>query len=324
MANNVFWYLTNGGNNTRSIQNLNDLPVKNGGHLVFPPGLAGEPLSDRTQSSFASIPFTLFMPYKRTGFYSVGNLFHELPTPEFAIALPTPTSALKTDYAVKYDEFAIGQALGAVGQNLGASVAGVKELNTAGATDALKELFAAGGNVAKIAFTDSVKALLDGVGSSGEVVSVLIGAQDNPFTENVFKNVDFRVHEFAYTFMPKNLNESKTIDSIINVFKFAMLPRPGTAGFLDFPYEFQITHSIQSTTFTLLPSVLETFNVDYGGGADTPKLFNPTDGSQLQYPAKISINMRFKEMVLLTRDKILQDVQLADGAPAANTLRYRF
>lgn len=318
--------ITGNPSNDPTIQNLNGLPVGKdnvrGDILVFPPGLAGQPLPAAGTSGSASIPFTLFMPYLRAGFHSIGKFYDTLPTPTFAIALPTPTSALKTDYSVQYSPFDVGQAIGAVSQNVSEAW---KAFKIGDKDTALLKSAAVLGNTAKVAGTDIVKELM---GNSKESISILMGQQENPFTENVFKNVDFRSHEFTYTFMPKNITESKTIDRIINIFKFAMLPEPGTAGFLNFPYEFQITHSIQSTTFTLLPSVLESFSVDYGGGADSPKLFNPTAGQQ--YPAKITISMKFKEMVLLTRDKILVDVP---GIPASPTysgwdggllLRFRF
>lgn len=324
MADNVFWYINN--YQDKSIQNLNGLPNK-GGVLQFPLGLGGG-------LSSATIPFTLFMPYKRArgagGFYSTkqnDDLYSSLPQPDFAIALPTPTSALKTNYTTTYSQFNVGQGLGSVGQKLGDAFDSIKSFNDSGALIDLAQ--GTVGSTVKQGGVAVIQAALELVGGGAEIMNVAMGEADNPYTENVFKNVEFRAHDFAYTFMPKNLTESRRIDEIIRVFKFAMLPRPslgviaGAAGYFDFPYEFQITHSIQSTTFTLLPSVLESFDVDYGGGADTPKLFNPTGTGQLQYPAKISISMKFKEMVLLTRNRILQDSFEEIGAPK-NANRYRF
>ena len=113
-----------------------------------------------------------------------------------------------------------------------------------------------------------------------------------------------------------------------------MLPKPATvdffgtnpgAGFLEFPYEFQITHSVQDTTFTLLPSVLTVLEVDYGGGTDSPKLFRPGKYGE-QYPAKITLSMTFKEMVLLTRDRVMYDDAYKAFEPdvIGAAKRYRF
>lgn len=328
---NVFQYL--GKNLNTSIQSLTDLPSKNGGVLQFPPGLGGS-------ASSVTIPFTLFMPYKRAtgatgtgGFYSTkqnDDLYTSLPQPDFAIALPTPSSALKTNYAAEYGSFEVGQALGTVGGTLGTAVESVKSGKALPALEAVAQGAASVGKQAGIA---AIAAGLEAAGGSAEIMNVATGQANNPYTENVFKNVRFREHDFSYTFSPRNRSESETIDKIIQLFKFAMLPRPGTGaiagatGFFDFPYEFQITHSIQSTTFTLLPSVLESFDVDYSGGADTPKLFNVTDRGQ--YPVKISISMKFKEMVLLTRNRILQEADSTNQTKLSDsdygdTLRFRF
>ena len=84
--------------------------------LVFPPGLGR---TDPTTAGNQTIPFTLFLPYKRAnGAYALrstmtGNeLFTKMPQPEFAIALPTPTSALKTQYGVEYSPFEVGGMVG--------------------------------------------------------------------------------------------------------------------------------------------------------------------------------------------------------------------
>ena len=167
------------------------------------------------------------------------------------------------------------------------------------------------------------------LGSGEDTVNAFIGQANNPYTENAFKNMEFRLHDFNYTFMPKNIEDSRSIDKIISLFKYGMMPKVGTSvggtAFFDFPYEFQITHSIQDTTFTLLPSVLVSLNVDYGGGTDSPKLFRPGIDKE-QYPAKITLSMKFKEMVLLTRDKVLYDSSryANDGPDPAGAKRYRF
>lgn len=273
------------------------------GTLRYPPTLAAG----------LKFPYTLFMPYKRpTGTASststaIGQaLYDRLPAPEFAIALPTPANAMKTQYQANYDTIDIGQAVGAALQtnsDLG---------NSADTAAFFRGLGTAAGSALENAGISLAQQAAELIGTSSQAVNMFVGKADNPYTENVFKNVGFRSHSFAYTFMPKNLNESETLDRIIRAFKFAMLPEPSSAGYFEFPYEFQILHSIQNTTFLLMPSVLETFDVDFGGGTDTLKLFNN------QYPAKISLNMTFKEMVLLSRDRI--DSTQAPSTPG----RYRF
>lgn len=109
-----------GGYQNKRISNANEFAELAGVSevLQYPRGLGGTP---STPATFKGIPFTLFMPYKRArgldGFRSTmqgQTLFTQMPTPEFAIALPTPTSALKTEYGVEYSQFDVGSMVGGV------------------------------------------------------------------------------------------------------------------------------------------------------------------------------------------------------------------
>ena len=333
MPENVFTYLDGAVQQPSRQRTLNALPGdgRNFDIIRFPAALGARE---------HSIPFTIFMPYKRKlfGFYSIENqnLYKDLPPPTFAIALPTPTSALKAVYQTTYNEVSLGQAAGAAGV---AGLAGIK--NVTAATDLESKIKAGLSAAASVVVgvgsalaAGAVQGMMKEIGADKQIPNIAAGVTDNPFTENMFQNVGFREHIFTYTFMPKNSQDSKDIDRIITLFKYGMLPKPATvdffgtnpgAGFLEFPYEFQITHSVQDTTFTLLPSVLTTLDVDYGGGADSPKLFRP-DMSGGQYPVKITLSMTFKEMVLLTRDRVMYDSLYGnDGKPPDdNVKRYRF
>lgn len=341
-GNNIFRQLKDYQN--KAMQQIG-LVRLGGGLLVFPPGLGGTTPERGFVSGFATIPFTLFMPYKRStgtaGMYSTtavnpDKLFTNLPSPEFTIALPTPSSALKTNYSAEYSKIELGQAIGSTIDSVMGAVTQFGQGNFEDALSGIQNLGQGSVNVAKQATMALVGAALEAANSDKQLLNIAMGQADNPYSENVFQNVSFREHNFSYTFMPRNLKESETIDEIIQVFKYAMHPRPGSGAlagpgaYFDFPYEFQITHSIQSTTFTLMPSVLESFDVDYSGGADTPKLFKLTDSGQ-QFPAKITIAMKFKEMVLLSRDRILltshqsgQESGRLDSGAGRATMRFRF
>jgi len=299
------------------------------------------------------IPFTLFMPYKRpksnikdsfgqsraidaAGPVDLLYTTAKLPTPDFAIALPTPPSALKTTYQSNYDEINLGQTVGILGTPgtpassrrapsfgrfdgtgaaQGAAIRREQNAKAAGAVrdPAVTEFNnALSGAFSKNNFSGMLQqgslaldqTILAALGAEEGAANLFFGQSDNPFTDRLFKNVEFRQHIFNYTFLPKKQQDSEHIDKIIQLFKYAMLPRPSSiVGFFEFPYEFQITHSIQATTFTLLPSVLETMETDFGGGTDSLKLFKATSGGK-QYPTKITVNLAFKEMILLNRDRI--------------------
>lgn len=329
--NNIF---INNGQQRPQIKAAADIPVENK-IVSFPPGIGGTINTDPNGTTpSTTIPFTVFMPYKRktvqsdldTGLYSIkkyNQLYENIPPPSFAVVLPTPSSALKTNYAATYEPFELGQIGGAVistGSGIVNSVIGAtKASNFRDAASQLKnsweQLGKGAGSTLAITGIDFLKGGLDLIGIDDQLVNVALGKAENPYTETVFKNVAPRTHIFNYTFMPRNSEESKTIDDIITIFKYAMHPRTAGAadasslfayGWFEFPYEFQITHSVSDTTFTLLPSVITSLDVDYGGGADSPKLIKP-DINNKQYPAKITLNMTFQEMLLLTRDRVMLD-----------------
>lgn len=341
------------GGTNRPISTIADFTegagLKAGNVLSFPPGLGGNPLGSGAASLTKTIPFTLFMPYKRAnggytnpkaGLYSFqDNPLDTLPAPEFAIALPTTSDSLKTGYTVNYEQADIGQALGGL-------LVATQDTAKAGAAGAAAALAAFAATKSKMAAALAAVAgagampggpatqlrmaigqqLAKAMGSSPEVVSLVMGVQQNPFTEYVYKNVAPRTHSFSYTFMPRTLSESEKIDQIINVFKYAMLPKiaKDTEDLLfNFPYEFQIVHSLDHTTFTMLPSVLQKCDVDYGSGTDSPKFFTS------DYPARISMSLQFQEVILLTRDDVISipegssDVD-SDRKAGASKYRFRF
>jgi hypothetical protein len=100
--------------------------------------------------------------------------------------------------------------------------------------------------------------------------------------------------------------EAKRIREIINIFRWYMHPsKNGAANYrLDSPSEWNIVFSTQNTTFGMLPSVIQHLDVDYGGGLEVPRFFAPDSaGSSIeQFPVKITISMRFREVVIITRE----------------------
>lgn len=289
------------------------------------------PSSLSTPVNGQSIPFTIFGPYKReletfysqaTGSGDPNQLYTDLPTPTFAIVLPTPTSALRTDYRVTYGTFEVGQAVGELGGKL-ASAARSAISNPAAAVRDLGSAFTgAGVRTGLGVLSGSLKTI--GIESGEDAATTALGVAKNPYSETVFRNVEPREHTFSYVFMPKSLSESQTVDNIISLFKYTMLPRPSglPGGFFEFPFEFQIVHSTQDTTFQMLPSVLTSLDVDYGGGTDSPKFF--VSSANQNYPAKISLTMTFREMVLLTRDRLVEPDNVSFTSETTTPRRFRF
>lgn len=314
-----------------------------------------------TNLSKMGIPYVLFGPYERQRVISVSgkaseSLLDSLPPPQRKIALPIPSSALSTTLSVGYRDASLGGAMGSLAIG-GSNVLGpinnlinaAKNVDFTAALESGKQIL---GELGSSAVDAGLVGALQGLGNISEAARdtvLLLGKrQINPFTEVLYENVPFREHIFTYTFQPKSLHESQEIDKILQYFKFYMLPEfsaskisiPGVDAlpeaegqfgvWLKFPLEWQITYSISDTTFTLLPSVLTSMQVNYADGVDSPKLFKPAGNESRRYPTKIDVSMTFKEVSFLSRNQIVvddpvnsEDAGVFDDAKR-NRTRYRF
>ena len=235
------------------------------------------------------------------------------PTPAVAICLPIPTSALRTSHKIDFEALdleEVGMVSAAIVRN--ADAMGGPNFNFANPIERIK-LQLETATVADASRTRATYGAMGILGSAGDHLRGVVRSYNkfafNPFTEILFKGVDFRTHDFEYTFLPKSFQDSEQIHEIIRVFQWYMHPRrrgPQNVA-LGSPNEWEIAYSIQNTTFGLLPSVIVNMDLDYGGGLDSPRFFNsPIDlDSQKQYPTKILLSIRFKEVVILTRDTLL-------------------
>jgi len=284
-----------------------------------------------TNLSKLGIPYVLFGPYERNRVVSIGesfatptSLLDGLPGPRRTIALPIPSSALSTTFSVGYRDVSLGGAVGSLvvgGKNILEEANKLKNAvqNADGWIDKVKATVGGLAGIAGEAGSTLVDAgttgALQGLGGISEtfkdVATLAMNKTVNPFTEVLYENVPFREHTFVYTFQPKSLHESQTIDKILQYFKFYMLPEftstlAGQFGtWLKFPLEWQIIYSIADTTFTLLPSVLTSMQVNYADGVDSPKLFKTVGNDVKRYPTKIDVSMTFKEVSFLTRNQIV-------------------
>lgn len=137
----------------------------------------------------------------------------------------------------------------------------------------------------------------------GAAASAAFGLASNPKKEQVFKNVDFRTFQFDYQFFPRNSDEAKNVMQIINTFKYHMHPEfKDSSEFLYiYPSEFDIAYYQNGQENPHLhrhtSCVLTEMNVNY-----TPNgQFNSFEDGM---PTQINITISFRELSLLTKDKI--------------------
>jgi len=133
--------------------------------------------------------------------------------------------------------------------------------------------------------------------------SAALGIAANPKKEQVFKGVDFRTFSFDYQFFPRNESEAKNVMKIIQEFKYHMHPEfKDTNNFVYiYPSEFDIYY-YQGTQENLhlhrhTSCVLTEMNVNY-----TPNgTFNTFEDGM---PTQINVTLSFRELALLTKDKV--------------------
>jgi len=126
----------------------------------------------------------------------------------------------------------------------------------------------------------------------------------NPNLQLLFDGINFRDYQMAFTFTPYSKQEAQTVAKIIEMFKKHSAPRLGTAGGMFF-----IPPSIFEPKFyfngrenrkinRIAKSVIMSVDVNYA-----PNGFSTYDDGA---PVQTQLTINFKEIELITRDKIEQ------------------
>ena len=139
---------------------------------------------------------------------------------------------------------------------------------------------------------------------NASAVSVATGLAANPKKEQVFKGVDFRTFTFEYQFFPRNAKEASNVQNIIKQFKYHMHPEfKDSRNFVFlYPSEFDIYYYQNGRENLNLhrhtSCVLTNMSVNY-----TPNGVYTTYENGM--PTQINVALTFKELAILTKDKIM-------------------
>ena len=219
-----------------------------------------------------------------------------------AIALHIPNN-LSVSYGVEYSEedtagFAMGAALTRAGISTGTEI--VKALGSLGKDgDVSGAAGKAGNTIGGIATNLALSKGPNGAGNS-----VATGMAANPKKEQVFKGVHFRTFSFEYKFFPRNEIEAQNVLNIIKMFKLHMHPEFKDANnfVYIYPSEFDIFYYTNGTENDKIhrhtSCVLTDLSINYAPNG----MFNTFDNGM---PTQIDITLAFRELALLTKDKIL-------------------
>jgi hypothetical protein len=133
--------------------------------------------------------------------------------------------------------------------------------------------------------------------------SVATGLAANPKKEQAFKGVDFRTFQFEYQFFPRSAAEAENVMRIIYQFKYHMHPEFKDANnfVYIYPSEFDIFYyqnGVENKHIHRHTScVLTEMSVNY-----TPNGTFTTFENGM--PTQINVQMSFRELALLTKDKV--------------------
>ena len=167
---------------------------------------------------------------------SNGSAYYGLNIPNNSVAMNTNPDRvyiampqnLSTQYAPTYRQVDVGVGGMAVATGLGVDSfdKAAQALQTA-ASDALPEFAAK--NMMDIVSGASQFLGLAGTATANDILALSRGKVFNPYTEQLFSNMQFRNHMFSFKFFARDDAESRQINHIIKYLKKGALPIYGSA-----------------------------------------------------------------------------------------------
>ena len=205
-----------------------------------------------------------------------------------AIALHVPNQ-LQIRYGMQYsEEDTLGMAMATAGiDEILKAVSSKQKLN-----ESQKDLLQAGATN-----------LMLSKGPGAAALSNATGLAANPKKEQVFKGVDFRTFQFDYQFFPRSAAEAENVMRIIYEFKYHMHPEFKDANnfVYIYPSEFDIFYyqnGLENRNLHRHTScVLTEMSINYTPNGN----FTTFDNGM---PTQINVTMNFRELALLTKDKV--------------------
>lgn len=140
-----------------------------------------------------------------------------------------------------------------------------------------------------------------GAASPADLYAASSKKVENPYKEQLFRDMDFRTFGFEYKFLPRSRTEANNVRAIIAKFKEHMHPELVDGGlFMLFPSEFNIVYYYNGqenqNVHKIGTCVLTSLSVDYGGD-----LFQSFDDGM---PVEVNVKLQFLELEMLTRERI--------------------
>ena len=171
-----------------------------------------------------------------------------------------------------------------------------------GAVDNVKKQLGANVGSLESAGNTATALLKDKLGNVGKAFGIARGVAANPNTTTEFTGTNVRSFSFQYKLVPFSEGESRSIKSIIDLFRINLYPE-GELLYLKYPPKWSISYAVlNGKQPPNLPNFgecyLTSFSTTYNGAANA--FFE--DGNPVEY----DINFTFTETKALTRKDILE------------------
>jgi len=259
------------------------------------------------------------------------------------IFLPLPLN-LATSYAQSYNADSIGP-LGAAAAGAGGTARSIIETAAKGKfSEAVKKSIDSGKATGGITAKDLLKegsalgayagaTAAEGIGDAfGGVIPAAgtgkglmggAGLAKNPYMAVLYKEPEFRTHEFTWKTVAKNFEESQSILNIIKLLKYYSAPSIPAGGvfkhFFDYPEQFDIDFHHDEFLYNIGPSVLKNVSVNYHSEGQPlyftkevviDKIFVDEEEGQasktVKVPVSITISLSFQEISYITKKEIME------------------
>ena len=168
----------------------------------------------------------------------------------------------------------------------------------------------AGGTIRGLART-TLGSLAQLGGTGGSLQSLTGTAVNQSQAEVLFTGLDYRTFSFDFSFMPSNAKEAQTVDDIINMFTYYMLPdrKENNAMTYAIPAEFNLKYMYRGKEnnyiHKALTLVLENIDIKYGG-----EKFATFRGNQHgAQPIKTDVTLTFREIEIADRSTLYKNLE---------------
>lgn len=295
-----------------------------GKHIAYPEDLGSNDqghyvIFHINEQSNANVKFSQGRNMKKASSYS-GNEFDEFHQPEkTSVSVPTKaTKRLEASIAM-YMPATVAVSQGAqYGEvEMGAFATAAANLYKKGAVSGVfnKEFASAVVKEAGGALSDTgemtLKAAADTIAPGAKAaIELASGKVTNNRLEMVFQGISRRSFSYSFKMMPKSEAEASTVDEIARMFRFYMAPSfdkdISSSRTMIVPATFDITYMNMNKENSFLNKistcVLESCNVTYGG--ERVQFFRPHSDGTGAPPVETNIELQFKELELITREKL--------------------